>query len=326
MKAVVCRQLGPPSVLKVEELPAPEMVPGGVRVRMKAAALNFPDVLMVAGGYQLKPDLPFVPGMEGCGEVIEMADDVAGIDIGQRVIVRMRPGAFASEVVQQAGRVLPAPNAFSDEEAAAYMVGYATAYHCLLDRGALQAGEVALIHGATGGVGLPAIDLAKQAGATVIATGGSDEKLQVATRLGADHVINYNHGFRERVLELTDGRGADVIYDSVGGDVFDESMRCIAWRGRLVVVGFAAGRIPQLAVNRALLRGCAVVGARAGEFTRREPEAGRAMERTLLEWAEAGRVRPHISHVLPLERAVEAFELIRDRKVVGKAVLRIADA
>ena len=326
MKAVVCRQLGPPSVLKLEELPSPAMVPGGVRVRMTAAALNFPDVLMVAGGYQLKPDLPFVPGMEGCGEVIEVADGVDGIAPGDRVIVRMRPGTFASEVVQHAARILPAPRSFSDEEAAGYMVGYATAYHCLLDRGALLAGEVALIHGATGGVGLPAIDLAKQAGAMVIATGGSDEKLKVAKELGADHVINTNDGFREKVLELTDGRGADVIYDPVGGDVFDESMRCIAWRGRLVVVGFAAGRIPEVAVNRALLKGCAVVGARAGEFTRREPEAGRAMERTLLHWAEAGKVRPRISHVLPMSRAVEAFELIRDRKVVGKAVLRMADA
>ncbi len=206
------------------------------------------------------------------------------------------------------------------------MVGYATAYHCLLDRGELKAGEVALIHGSTGGVGLPAIDLAKQAGATVIATGASDEKLAVAGQLGADHVININGGFRDRVLELTDGRGADVVYDPVGGDVFDESMRCIAWRGRLVVVGFAAGRIPQLAVNRALLKGCSVVGARAGEFTRREPEAGRKMEQTLLQWAEEGRVRPHISHMLPLERAIEAFELIRQRKVVGKTVLRMGAA
>ena len=324
MKAVVCRQLGPPSVLNIEDLPPPEMVAGGARVRMLAAALNFPDVLMVAGGYQLKPDLPFIPGMEGCGEVLELADGVENISVGERVIVRARPGAFAEEVVVPAARLRPAPKAFSDEEAAAFMVGYATAYHCLLDRGALQAGETALIHGASGGVGLAAVDLARQAGATVIATGGSDEKLSVAKRYGAHHVINYSGGFREAVLELTDGRGADVVYDPVGGDVFDESMRCIAWRGRLVVVGFAEGRIPQLSVNRALLKGCAVIGARAGEFTRREPEAGDRMERTLLDWAEDGRVRPHISHVLPLDRAVQAFELIRDRKVVGKAVLRIA--
>lgn len=323
MKAIVCRELGPPSVLTLEELPSPALMPGGVRVRVKAAALNFPDVLMVAGGYQLKPDLPFVPGMEGCGEVIEAADDVTDLVPGDRVIVRMRPGAFAEEVTLLASRALPAPSNFSDVEAAGYMVGYATAYHCLLDRGALKPGEVALIHGSTGGVGLPAIDLARQAGATVIATGASDEKLAKAKELGADHLINVNDGFREKVLELTDGRGADVIYDPVGGDVFDESMRCIAWRGRLVVVGFAAGRIPELSVNRALLKGCSVVGARAGEFTRREPEAGRTMEQTLLQWAEEGRVRPHISHELPLERAVEAFELIRQRKVVGKAVLRM---
>lgn len=324
MKAIVCRELGPPSVLKLEDLPSPELASGAVRVRVRAAALNFPDVLMVAGGYQLKPDLPFIPGMEGCGEVVETAADVSDIAVGDRVIVRMRPGTFAEEVVLPAARALPAPSTFSDEEAAAFMVGYATAYHCLLDRGELKSGEVALIHGSTGGVGLPAIDLAKQAGATVIATGGSDEKLAKARELGADHVVNVNDGLRDRVLDLTDGRGADVIYDPVGGDVFDESIRCIAWRGRLVVVGFAAGRIPELSVNRALLKGCSVVGARAGEFTRREPAAGKAMEQTLLHWAEEGRVRPHISHRLPLDRTIEAMELIRQRKVVGKVVLRMA--
>jgi NADPH2:quinone reductase len=324
MKAAVCRELGPPQVVRIEDMPTPQAGPGQVRIKVAAASLNFPDVLMVAGGYQMKPPLPFIVGLECAGTVDQCGDGVTGVAIGDRVMVRVRPGAFAEYVLADAGTVVPTPDRFSDAEAAAFVVAYGTAWHCLLDRGGLQPGEVALIHGASGGVGLAAVELAKRKGARVIATGGSDDKLAVATRYGADHVINYRTGgFRDRVNELTDGRGADVIYDPVGGDVFDQSLRCVAWRGRIVIVGFADGRIPEIPANYPLLKGCAVIGARAGEFRRREPEAGHAMEAELLRMAGAGELNPHISHTLPLDQVVEAMELIRRREVVGKAVLTV---
>jgi NADPH2:quinone reductase len=324
MKAAVCRELGPPQVVRIEDMPTPQAGPGQVRIKVAAASLNFPDVLMVAGGYQMKPPLPFIVGLECAGTVDQCGDGVTGVAVGDRVMVRVRPGAFAEYVLADAAAPLPTPDRFSDAEAAAFVVAYGTAWHCLLDRGGLQPGEVALIHGASGGVGLAAVELAKRKGARVIATGGSDDKLAVATRYGADHVINYRTGgFRDRVNELTDGRGADVIYDPVGGDVFDQSLRCVAWRGRIVIVGFADGRIPEIPANYPLLKGCAVIGARAGEFRRREPEAGRAMEADLLQMAQAGELNPHISHTLPLDQVVEAMELIRRREVVGKAVLTV---
>lgn len=324
MRAVVCRKLGPPEAVSLEDLPSPTVGPGQARVRVRACGINFPDVLMIAGKYQHKPELPFIPGMEAAGEVLEVADDVTSVAPGDRVIVRMRPGAFAEEVVTAAETLLPTPAPFDDIKAAAFIVAYGTADHCLIDRGGLQSGETALIHGATGGVGLAAVEMAKLKGARVIATGGSDEKLQVAREFGADHIVNYRDGgIREAVLDLTGGRGADVIYDPVGGDVFDQSLRCVAWRGRIVVVGFAEGRIPQIPANYALLKGCSIIGARAGEFRRREPEAGRRMERELLDLATAGKLHPHVSHTLPLERVVDGLQLVVDRKVVGKAVLTI---
>ena len=324
MKAVVCRRLGPPDVLTIEDVPPPALGPGQARVRVRAAGVNFPDVLMVAGGYQHKPPLPFIVGMEAAGEVVEVADDVTGVAVGERVIARARPGAFAEQVVLAADALTPTPERFDDRQAAAFLVAYGTAWHCLIDRGRLKAGEVALIHGAAGGVGLAAVEVAKLKGATVIAAAGSDDKLAAVARYGADHLINYrDQDFREVVLGLTDGRGADVIYDPVGGDVFDQSLRCINWRGRIVIVGFAAGRIPQIPANYPLLKGAEIIGARAGEFRRREPEAGKAMEGELLRLAAAGQLNPHISHTLPLEQAVEALELIRSRQVIGKAVLTV---
>jgi NADPH2:quinone reductase len=305
-------------------MPQQALEPGQVRLRMRAAALNFPDILTIAGQYQHKPPLPYTPGIEGVGEVIEVGEGAAPALMGQRLLVS-GPGCFAEERIADVARTWPAPAALDDVHAAAFMVGYATAYHCMLDRAALKPGEVVLIHGASGGVGLAAVQLAKLHEATVIATGGSDEKLAVVKQYGADHVINLSHGgFRDRVLELTGGNGADVIYDPVGGDVFDESLRAIAWRGRIVLVGFAEGRIPTVPANYALLKGCSVIGARAGEFRRREPAAGKAMSEELLKLANSGKIKPHVSHVLPLAETPRAMALMQQRKIVGKAVLTMA--
>jgi len=323
MKAVVCRELGPPSVLRLEERAPAPLGPGQARVAMRAAGVNYPDLLMVAGGYQLRPPLPFTPGMEGAGVVVEAAPDAAPWRPGDRVIVRMRPGTFAEEVAVDADALLPMPASFSFEEAAAYMVGHGTAWHALADRGRLAAGETLLVHGASGGVGLAAVEVGKLLGARVIATGGDPAKLEAVRARGADETIDLRDGFRERVLELTGGRGADVIYDPVGGEVFNGSLRCVAWRGRILVIGFPAG-IPNVPANLALLKGIAVVGVRAGEYARRDPALGRADRERLLKLADEGRLRPHVSHRLPLARAAEALELLRDRRVVGKAVLVMA--
>ena len=324
MQAIVCRELGPPQVLRLEDVDPPEMGPGQVRVAIRAAGINFPDVLMVAGGYQHKPPLPFVPGMEAAGEVIETAADVDGWRPGDKVIVRVRPGAFAEQAVATPEQLLPMPAGYSFVQGAAFIVGNVTAYHALVDRGRLRAGETALIHGAAGGVGLAAVRLAKLLGAQVIATGGSDAKLEAVKAAGADHVINVAAGgFREQVKALTGGAGADVIYDPVGGDVFDESLRCINWGGRMLVVGFADGRIPEIPANYPLLKGCAVIGLRAGEHARRDPAAGRRNIETLLRHAEAGELTPHVHDVLPLARAAEALQMIVDRQVVGKLVLSV---
>jgi NADPH2:quinone reductase len=320
MKAVVCHELGPPSVLRLAERAPARLGPGQVRIAMRAAALNYPDLLMVAGGYQLKPPLPFTPGLEGAGTVAEAAPDAAGWRMGDDVIVRARPGTFAEEVVAAAQALLPKPAALSHEEAAALTVGHGTAWHALVDRGRLAPGETLRVHGASGGVGLAAIELGKLLGARVIATGGDAAKLAVVQARGADAAILTQDGFRDAVLELTDGRGADVVYDPVGGEVFTQSLRCVAWRGRILVVGFPAG-IPDLPTNYALLKGCAVIGVRAGEHGRREPEAAKRNRERILALAGEGRLRPHISHRLPLARAAEGLELLRDRKVVGKAVL-----
>ncbi len=322
MKAIVCRELGPLSVLRLEDVPEPDLGAGQVRLKVNATGINFADILTVEGSYQHKPPLPFIAGFETAGEVIEVGESVGNVALGDRVMAGVRPGGFAEQAVVDARAVLPTPEKFDDITAAAFRVGYNTAYHCLLHRGQLKAGEWALIHSATGGVGLAAVELAKLHGAKIIATGGDDTKLAVARDYGADHVINYRNGeFRDQVKEITGGRGVDVVYDSVGGDVFDQSLRCMAWHGRLVVVGFTSGRIPTLSANYALIKGLSIIGCRAGEFRRNDPEGGARMDKDLLGLANGGKLHPHVSHVVPLERAVEGMQLLLDRKVIGKAVV-----
>ncbi len=322
VRAVVCRTLGPPEGLRLEELPPPALGPGQVRVAVHACGVNFPDILMTAGGYQLKPPLPFTPGFEAAGEIIGLGPGVAGMELGERVITRHRYGAYADEVVVEAASVLPMPAGFSFAEGACFAVAYGTAYHALVQRGRLQPGQMLLVHGAGGGVGLAAVELGKLLDASVIATGSSPAKLAVVRLRGADHVIDYAQApFPALVRELTQGNGADVIYDPVGGDAFDQSLSCIAFGGRLLVVGFAGGRIPSAAANRILLKGCTIVGVRAGEFGRRRPEPARENMRAILDLAGRGLLRPHISHILPLERHAEAMRILIERKAVGRVVL-----
>ena len=300
---------------------------GEVQVRLKACAVNFPDLLMIQGKYQFKPPLPFAPGGEAAGDVAAVGPGVDGFAVGDRVVVGMRYGGFAEAVNVPAEDVQPVPGHMGYEKAASYQTAYLTAYVALVERGDLRPGEVLLVHGATGGVGMAAVDLGKRLGATVIATGGSDDKLAVVKARGADHVINYTQpdgslgGFRERVKALTDGRGADVIYDPVGGDVFDESMRCINWGGRLLTIGFTSGRWPQAPVNLILIKQIAVIGVRAGEYGRRDPERGREVREALHAMAAAGEIDPYVCAGFPLEQAVDAMRMLEERRVVGKVVL-----
>ncbi len=327
MKALLCTRLGDPSVLQLVDMEPPQPGPGEIGVRVRAGALNFPDVLMVAGGYQLKPPLPFIPGMEACGEVTALGAGVEGHRVGDRVIFGKRFGCFAEQVTVPAKDARPLPAGWNFAEGAAFAVGYKTAYHAIVQRGQLKPREVLLVHGAAGGVGLAAVELGKLMGARVIATGGDDARLEVVRSRGADFVLNYRDApFWQTVKDLTDGRGADVIYDPVGGDVFDQSLKCIAWNGRILIVGFTSGRIASLPTNIALIKGFSVIGVRAGEAVRREPEVGVEYNRELWKLAGEGKLRPHVSHVLPLENWVEAMALLTDRKVVGKAVLDIGGA
>jgi NADPH2:quinone reductase len=319
-KAVVCRELGPPESLRLEHFASAPLQPGQVRVAIHAAGINFPDILMAAGDYQLKPELPFTPGVEAAGEVTEV-NGAAGVDIGDRVIVKMRHGAYADEAVVSWAQLTPMPSNFDYAEAATFLAGHGTAYHALVDRGQLGPGEVVLVHGAGGGVGLAAVEMGKMLGATVIAAASSEEKLEVARAKGADHGVLYaREPFRDAVKRLTDGRGADVVFDPVGGAVFEDSVRCIAWGARLLVIGFTGG-VGLARTNLLLIKGASVLGVRAGEAVRRNPAAGEARIGKLLEWAEAGKLRPHVSHRLPLENCAQAMRLLIDRKAIGRVAL-----
>lgn len=322
MKSLVVSQLAPDFAgTGLQDLPLPEPKPGEVRVAVKAASLNFPDLLMTEGKYQLKPDLPFTLGMELAGVVDAVGEGVTELKPGDDVAGGSRIGAFSEYIAMPAAGLRKKPAALSFAEASAYGAAYLTAYVSLAIRGNLQPGETLLVHGASGGVGMAAVEVGKLLGATVIATSASDEKLKVVKARGADHVINVTRGFREEVKALTGGRGADVIYDPVGGDVFDESVRCIAFDGRLLVIGFTSGRIPTLSVNMPLIKGFSVVGVRAGEYGRQFPEKGRQNLDAIWKWAEEGRVKPCIHAEVPLADWRRAFDMMRSREVVGKVVL-----
>lgn len=320
-KIVVCRELGPPEALALEEIPSAPLTPGEVRVAIRAAGINFPDVLMAAGEYQLKPPLPFTPGVEAAGDVVEVSAAATGVAVGDRVIVRMRHGAYCSEAVVTPSQLVPMPSTFDYAEAATFLAGHGTAYHALVDRGQVKPGELLLVHGAGGGVGLAAVEMGKMLGATVIATASSDEKLAAAKSRGADHLVRYDREpFRDAVKRITDGRGADVVFDPVGGEVFEDSMRCINWGARLLVIGFTGG-IGLAKTNHLLIKGASVLGVRAGEAVRRDPALGARRLKDLIAWAEAGKLRPNVSHRLPLEDYAKAMRLLLERKAIGRVAL-----
>ncbi|MCA1458585.1 NADPH:quinone oxidoreductase family protein [Bradyrhizobium sp. BRP22] len=319
-KAVVCRELGPPERLRLETFASAPLKPGEVRIAIRAAGINFPDVLMAAGEYQLKPPLPFTPGMEAAGDVVEV-NDAGSVKVGDRVIVKMRHGAFSDEAVAAPSQLTPLPSSFDYAEGATFLAAHGTAYHALIDRGQLRPGEVLLVHGAGGGVGLAAVEIGKLLGAVVIAAASSEEKLAIAKARGADHLVLYEREpFRDAVKRITDGSGADVVFDPVGGEVFENSMRCINWGARLLVIGFTGG-IGLARTNLLMIKGASVLGIRAGEAVRRNPALGEVRIKALTEWAEAGRVRPNISHRLPLEDYAKAMRLLLERKAIGRVAL-----
>ncbi|WP_417514360.1 NADPH:quinone oxidoreductase family protein [Minwuia sp.] len=314
--------LGPTEVMQYQTLPDLTAGPGEIRVRIRAVGLNFPDILMIAGKYQHKPDLPFAPGMEAAGEVLDVGDGVSGFAPGDRVIIHGKGGMYADEAVVPEAWAVPLPARWSFEEGAAFWSAYSTAYVSLVNRGRLQSGEVLLVHGAAGGVGLAAVELGSALGARVIATVGSDAKAEAVLSKGAEVAIDHrSENFRDRVMEITDGAGADVVYDPVGGEFLFQSLRAIAWGGRLLVIGFAGGTIPDVPANYALLKGCSVIGVRAGEYGRRDPAAGRRNMVHMLDLAADGKLNPHVHSVFPLERAVEALAVISGRQAIGKVVL-----
>jgi NADPH2:quinone reductase len=327
VSAVVCRAFGAPDALQLEDVAPQSVQPGQVRIAMRAAGLNFPDLLMVAGQYQLKPALPFTPGMEGAGVVTEVGAGVADRRVGDRVMFHAWYGCHAEEAVVPDHEVLALPADFSFEQGASFMVAVSTATNALLQRGRLQQGETLLVHGAGGGVGLAAVEVGKLLGATVIATASTPAKLALAARRGSDHGIDYTReNFKDRVLEITNGVGADVILDTVGGDVFEQSMRCIAWGGRLLVVGFASGRIPEIRMNQPLLKCFSIVGVRAIEHVKRKPAEGDAYRAWMLDWANRGRLRPEVTARFALDRFRDAMHLLASRQATGRVVLEMPGA
>jgi NADPH2:quinone reductase len=322
MKALVCHALSEDlSGVDIRDVPMPVPTAGEVLIKVAATSVNFPDILLTQGKYQLKLDPPFTPGMDISGTVAALGEGVTGFDIGDAVCGGARFGGFAEYAVVKTEGLQKKPDNLSHEQAASYSAAYLTAYVALVRRGNLKAGETLLVHGASGGVGMAAVDVGKLLGATVIATGGSDDKLAKVKAYGADHVFNTAGGFRQQVKDLTNGRGADVIYDPVGGDVFDESVRCIAFDGRLLVIGFTSGRIATVSTNMPLIKGFSVVGVRAGEYGRQFPQRGAENVAQIWDWARSGKTRPAVHAALPLERALDGFRMLINREVVGKVLI-----
>ena len=322
VRAVVCRKWGPPENLAVEDVPPPVPGFGEVLIRVRACGVNFADALIVQGKYQEKPPLPFTPGLEVAGDVVEAGGEVTGLAVGQRVVSLCATGGYAEMVASQAAVTTPIPDAMPYETAAGLSVAYGTAHVGLAHRAGLREGETLLVHGAAGGVGVAAVEVGKAMGATVIATAGSEAKRSLAKAHGADHVIDYRSGeFKDTVKSLTGGRGADVIFDPVGGDVFTQSLRCIAWEGRLLVIGFAAGDIPQIPAGLVLVKNVSVVGVFWGAYRMHDPAVITTSVRQLLAWFGEGAIRPVISESLRLEHAAAAMQRLLRREATGKIVL-----
>ena len=324
MRAMNCRAFGPVDDLVLEEVATPVPGPGEVLLRVAACGVNFPDVLIVQGKYQFKPEPPFAPGGEVSGTIAALGPDVTGWKVGDPVIATTLWGGFSEELVIAADRLLRRPDSMDEVTAAGFALTYGTSYHALVQRAAIRPGETLLVLGAAGGVGIAAIQIAKALGARVIAAASTPEKLAIAKAEGADDLVNYSEdGYRDRLKELTGGRGIDVVYDPVGGALFEPSLRSMAWNGRYLVVGFASGEIPKVPANLTLLKGCAVVGVFCGQFRRTEPELDAENFRALFELHAAGRIKPLVSATYPLERAKEALHALAERRVTGKIVLTV---
>ena len=324
MKAYVCREFGPVESHKVEEIEDPRAEAGQVVVDVKAAGVSFPDVLIVQGKYQFQPPFPFSPGGEIAGVISEVGEGVVDWKIGDRVIAMTGNGGIAEKVVAFEMTLMPLPETMDFKDGAAFPLNYGTTYHALKQRGQLQPGETLLVTGAGGGVGTTAIEIGKAMGAKVIAAASTEEKLEIAKNLGADETINYSDGeLKEKVKALTDGLGADVIYDPIGGDIFLQCMRCVNWKGRVLVIGFASGPIPEVPTNLALLKGCSIVGVFWGRFTGAEPEENSKNFDELFALHAEGKLKPQITKSYSLDDAAEAISSLENRKATGKVVIEI---
>ena len=320
MKAILCKEYGPADKLVIEDVPSPDVKGRGVKVRVKAAGLNFPDTLIIENKYQLKPSLPFSPGGEMAGEVVAVGDKVSRF----KVAGLTGYGAFAEEVIVPEQNLLPVPDGMSDEKAAAFTMVYGTSYYALKQRGNLQPGETLLVLGASGGVGLATVELGKAMGAKVIAAASSAEKLAVAREAGADELINYTEEpLKEAVKKLTHSKGVDVIYDPVGGDFTEQALRAMGWNGRHLIIGFAAGDIPKIPANLTLLKGCSVVGVFWGSFTQREPEASAQNMMELMKLYAEGKIDPKVSEVYDFKDYAKALGALTERRATGKVVLKV---
>ncbi|MEQ7921861.1 NADPH:quinone oxidoreductase family protein [Xanthomonas sp. WHRI 1810A] len=324
MKAVLCKAFGPAANLVLEDIASPVAKKNEILLDVHAAGVNFPDTLIIEGKYQFKPPFPFSPGGEAAGVIAAVGEKITHLNVGDRVMALTGWGSFAEHVAVPGYNVLPIPDGMDFTTAAAFSMTYGTSMHALKQRAQLQPGETLLVLGASGGVGLAAVEIGKAMGARVIAAASSAEKLDVAKNAGADVLINYTEtNLKDELKRLTDGNGVDVIYDPVGGDLFDLAVRSIAWNGRLLVVGFASGRIPELPVNLALLKGASVVGVFWGAFAQRQPQDNAANFAQLFKWFAEGKLQPLVSRVYPLEEAGEAIDALGQRRAVGKVVVGV---
>jgi NADPH2:quinone reductase len=324
MKAVVCKQFGPPETLRIEDLPSPKPAAGQVVVSVKAASLNFPDTLIIQDKYQIKPPMPFTPGSEMAGVVKEVGEDVTRLKPGDRVLGVIGYGAFAQECVAPEARLVSIPSGMDFNTAAAFLLTYGTAHHALRHRARSRSGESLLVLGAAGGVGLAAVEIGKILGLCVIACASSDEKLTVCREHGADETINYGReDMRARIKEITAGNGVDLIYDAVGGAYTETALRSSAWRARLLVIGFAAGDVPRIPLNLPLLMERDIVGIHWGAWVPRAPEEFELAMQELGAWFREGRIRPYVSRICPLSQVSEAMRAMLERRVTGKVVFRV---
>jgi len=324
MKAIICDQFGPPETLRFGNLPNPKPAKNQLLIQIEACGVNFPDVLIIQNKYQIKPDLPFSPGGEVAGKVLELGEDVTQFQVGQSVLALCGWGGFAEKVAVDADRVFSMPPGLSPAVAATTLYTYGTSFHALKDRAKLQEGETLLVLGAAGGVGLAAVELGKLMGAKVIAAASTDEKLELCREKGATETINYtSEDLKTRIKELTGGKGADVIYDPVGGDFTEAALRGIAWKGRYLVVGFANGEVPRIPMNLPLLKGCSIMGVFWGQFSKLEPKQNFENISQLVQWTKVGKIQQHISKRYSLEETPEALQTLLDRKMLGKGVVII---